>query len=398
MKKSFFILPLLTVLFFACTSSNDGKSEMLSVKADLDKAGALRASEYFEEVTYVPLETSDEFLIDYARKTVVSGNSLYVMCDKSVHVFSTETGKGKNSLSKLGNGPGEYKSLTDFIVGDANGNIELLDNRGKKILVYDSFGNLVRDWNVPAMAFSIFKKNSHHYCFYNGNMKSDVSSSRVMDYDVEVQEKIKEYFPIYDNLAEYFHLMDEKVFNMTQNGLYFHVSPIDTIYKYVDDKGFVPAFHLDFMNHAAPASFYEYKYRDIMEFSEAANKNEYVYALTNFAVNGVDDVLFSCRLGKTFYWTVCLNGKPENTANAWMDDFHFTGSMPLTYHNIAYCLDDEYLYFFISAEQLMDMCEEGLKDESMQTDLRLRFFIRKHGEGRSAAAERYIHRDLPCPP
>ena len=122
MKKSFFILPLLTVLFFACTSSNDGKSEMLSVKADLDKAGALRASEYFEEVTYVPLETSDEFLIDYARKTVVSGNSLYVMCDKSVHVFSTETGKGKNSLSKLGNGPGEYKSLTDFIVGDANGN------------------------------------------------------------------------------------------------------------------------------------------------------------------------------------------------------------------------------------------------------------------------------------
>ena len=279
MKKSLFILPLLTVLFFACTSSNDGKSEMLSVKADLDKAGALRASEYFEEVTYVPLETSDEFLIDYARKTVVSGNSLYVMCDKSVHVFSTETGKGKNSLSKLGNGPGEYKSLTDFIVGDANGNIELLDNRGKKILVYDSFGNLVRDWNVPAMAFSIFKKNSHHYCFYNGNMKSDVSSSRVMDYDVEVQEKIKEYFPIYDNLAEYFHLMDEKVFNMTLNGLYFHVSPIDTIYKYVDDKGFVPAFHLDFMNHAAPASFYEYKYRDIMEFSEAANKNEYVYAL-----------------------------------------------------------------------------------------------------------------------
>lgn len=367
MKKSFFILPLLTVLFFACTSSNDGKSEMLSVKADLDKAGALRASEYFEEVTYVPLETSDEFLIDYARKTVVSGNSLYVMCDKSVHVFSTETGKGKNSLSKLGNGPDEYKSLTDFIVGDANGNIELLDNRGKKILVYDSFGNLVHDWNVPAMAFSIFKKNSHHYCFYNGNMKSDVSSSRVMDYDVEVQEKIKEYFPIYDNLAEYFHLMDEKVFNMTLNGLYFHVSPIDTIYKYVDDKGFVPAFHLDFMNHAAPASFYEYKYRDIMEFSEAANKNEYVYALTNFAVNGVDDVLFSCRLGKTFYWTVCLNGKPENTANAWMDDFHFTGSMPLTYHNIAYCLDDEYLYFFISAEQLIDMCEEGLKDESMRT-------------------------------
>ena len=118
MKKYLLVLPLLVVLFFACTSPNDGKSEMLSVKADLDKAGVLRASEYFDEVTYVPLETSDEFLIDYAGKSVVSGNSLYVMCDKSVHVFSTETGEGKMSLSKLGNGPGEYKSLTDFIVGD----------------------------------------------------------------------------------------------------------------------------------------------------------------------------------------------------------------------------------------------------------------------------------------
>ena len=367
MKKYLLVLPLLVVLFFACTSPNDGKSEMLSVKADLDKAGVLRASEYFDEVTYVPLETSDEFLIDYAGKSVVSGNSLYVMCDKSVHVFSTETGEGKMSLSKLGNGPGEYKSLTDFIVGDTDGDIELLDNRGNKILVYDSSGNFVRDWNVPAMSWSFFKKGADQYCFYNGNMKSGVSSSRVMDYDVEAQKKIKEYFPIDDNLAEYFHLMGEKVFNMTRNGLYCHISPIDTIYKYADDKGFVPAFHLDFMNHAAPASFYESKYRDIMEFSEAANKNEYVYALTNFAVNGVDDVLFSCRLGQTFYWAVCLNGKPANTTNAWMDDFHFTSSMPLTYHNIVYCLDDEYLYFFISAEQLMDMCEEGTKDESIRT-------------------------------
>ena len=44
MKKSLFIVPLLAILFFACTPSNDGKSQMLSVKADLDNAGALRAS------------------------------------------------------------------------------------------------------------------------------------------------------------------------------------------------------------------------------------------------------------------------------------------------------------------------------------------------------------------
>lgn len=373
MKYNLLIISvLLLILFSSCasTGSSEGQFEVPSIKVALNNTQTLRLSDCFEEVSYIPLETSDDFLLGYIGKMLIEGNSIYFLSSKSVYSFDLNSGKGKMNLSKLGNGPGEYKSLFDFVIDKNAGNIELLDNNDKKIFVYDLKGNFQNSLSLPFMPFAFFKKTSSLYSFYNNNLKSEISSSKIVDYDVELQNKCNEYFPIDEKMAEYFFLGDEKVFNQSSKGFYCHISPIDTIYKYDEEKGFVPAFHLDFTDNAAPSAFYEKRYRDIMEFSEAANKNGYIYALSNFAVNGDDDVIFSYRLGKTFYWTLRLGMKSECTINALIDDFHFSEALPLSYQNSSYWLDDDYLYFLMTGEQFIHLCENGVKNDAMMALLR----------------------------
>lgn len=362
--KKYLLVSFLSLLFVSCTSdsSRNNDLQISSIKANLEKAQALQASDYFEDVSYIPLETSDDFLLSYIGKMSIIGNNIYLMSNKSVYTFNLNTGKGALRLSKLGSGANEYKSLFDFIVDDSTGNIEILDNNAKKVIAYSPEGNYLYSLDLPFMPFSFFKHSADTYSFYNSNLESDYSSFKIVNYNVKNQAKNDEYFPIDKNMAEYFFLGDEKIFYKSSTGLYVHISPTDTIYEYRKNGEFVPSIHLDFLNHSAPASFYEKKFRDIMEFSEAATHNGYIYALSNFAVNK-KDVIFSYRWEKSFYWTLRLGTNTERTVKEWKDDFHFTKPTALNYHNSAYWLDDDYFYFLITGEQFLGLHAKDIKKE-----------------------------------
>lgn len=362
-------LTLLSAIALSCTSSksSDDFEEILSIKATVNNSQTLLASDYFDEISYVPLETSDDYLLGYVGRMIVENNSIYLMSGKSIYVFDLNTGKGTLNLSKLGNASGEYKSLFDFIVDKKSGNLELLDNNDRKIYIYDSEGNFLSTHNLPFMPFSFYKKEQNMYSFYNSNLESKISSAKIVEYDLEHQEKGREYFPINKKMAEYFFLGDEKIFDYSSKGVYCHISPVDTIYKYEEDLGFIPVLHLDFGKNAPPPSFYKNRYADIMEFSEAAKKNDYIYALSNFALNGQDDILFSYRLGKTFFWTLRFGKNEECTIDALHDDFNFAKAYHLTYHNSIYSLDDDYLYFLISSEQFVNLLDDGTKTPVVET-------------------------------
>lgn len=108
-------LTLLSAIALSCTSSksSDDFEEILSIKATVNNSQTLLASDYFDEISYVPLETSDDYLLGYVGRMIVENNSIYLMSGKSIYVFDLNTGKGTLNLSKLGNASGEYKSLFD---------------------------------------------------------------------------------------------------------------------------------------------------------------------------------------------------------------------------------------------------------------------------------------------
>lgn len=111
---------------------------------DLDETAASPSPFKVDIVRMIPLETTNESIIDAIKKVVFKNNRLYIQ-DRSSHklqIFSID-GKYIGSLSRQGKGPGEYIRLTDFDVD--NDYIYVLSADNKKIIQYscDDFNKSV---------------------------------------------------------------------------------------------------------------------------------------------------------------------------------------------------------------------------------------------------------------
>jgi hypothetical protein len=97
-------------------------------------------------IQYIPLETSEECLIGYADKTLIWNNRIYVADftnAMALFVFDMN-GKFLFKIAKRGQGPGEYIKLHDFDI-QVNGDIYMLDQHTKKILIYDPEGEYLHE-------------------------------------------------------------------------------------------------------------------------------------------------------------------------------------------------------------------------------------------------------------
>lgn len=114
-------LSCLTVctILLACSSPSEKsvRSAASVIPVDLEHAGALQASQWFDTIMYVPLETSDSFLFSNISHLKVSHDqNIYFISDKSFFLFDGHTGKGKLKISRLGTGPDGYASLFDSYI------------------------------------------------------------------------------------------------------------------------------------------------------------------------------------------------------------------------------------------------------------------------------------------
>ena len=102
---------------------------------------------------------------------------------------------------------------------------------------------------------------------------------------------------------------------------------------------------LDFGKYKAPDAFYASNFRDIMEFVEAANKNNYVFEIPNFSVNE-NMLAVACMKDGALYTTFNLKASNQNiTYSSFYDDFNFTKPLALDGKNMSFFLDDKYFYF-----------------------------------------------------
>lgn len=120
MKKEICLscLTVCTILLACSTPSEKSVRSAASViPVDLEHAGALQASQWFDTIMYVPLETSDSFLFSNISHLKVSRDqNIYFISDKSFFLFDGHTGKGKLKISRLGTGPDGYASLFDSYI------------------------------------------------------------------------------------------------------------------------------------------------------------------------------------------------------------------------------------------------------------------------------------------
>ena len=365
MQKIF--IALLLLLLAACSSTKQEAGQTLLLGEEpisLDETARLVASELFDTVTYVPLETNDSCLLGYLEHPKLASRGIHFISDRSFYLYDPDTGKCLLKISRQGNGPEEYRSLSDALVDARSGHVELLDNNQKQILVYDSVGDFLHAFPLPFMPFGFIKTGENDYWFYNNNQITDFSRSKVVHYDVKSGEKLGEFFPIDPHLANFFHIMDANNFTATDEGAYYMASPSDTIYRLGDDV--TPAYVLGLDNYKAPESFWQANYENIMDFVTKAKGRDYVYSMANFSLND-NAVMVAFMRGEQLYWSFSyLSEKEVHTAHDVHDDFHFTKGFELSSESIPFVMDKDYLYGFLPAGQFMEWCRKYAKTPDMQ--------------------------------
>lgn len=343
-------------LFFSCSSSKKEKNgEEESIVVEIANDSHLFFSKVFEQVDYIPLETTDSALVGVVERFRVFDDKVCLLCDKSMLLFDSRTGRSHLNLSKLGNAPGEYKSLYDMYVDKETGIMELLDRSDRKLYKYSLDGTFIETMELPSMPFSFIPDKEAFYWLYNNNWPTEEVKSKLLLFDAVNKKVCGEYFPIDSHLANYYFVVEGNNFVRRGDETLFYFSPSEKIYSLRGKEAPVPVYSVDFGRHAVPEEFYERNFADIMELSAEATKRGYIYFVNNFAANN-DYVQLSFFSEEKPFWSIYLIREGITyTGHLLQDDINSLKAFEASNLNTLFSIEGDYLYFLISPDQFLEM-------------------------------------------
>ena len=106
----------------------------------------IKMSEFVDSIKFIILEETKESLIKYPNKIFFTPEQIMVVDrDLGTIFFFDRNGKYLSKISKRGQGPGEYVSLSYCMFDEQKQQLIVYDNHVNKMLFYDFSGNLIRE-------------------------------------------------------------------------------------------------------------------------------------------------------------------------------------------------------------------------------------------------------------
>ena len=117
MKKQFILVPLFIIF---CQYSNIfcQKLPVLDLSAAIEHPASITLSDFVESITYIPLKTSDDALVDQYPRIYVTKDYIINVKTKRCLLFDRKNGSFIREIGSNGRGPGEYQSTLGFFNED----------------------------------------------------------------------------------------------------------------------------------------------------------------------------------------------------------------------------------------------------------------------------------------
>ncbi len=233
-------------------------------------------STIIDTVKFVKLELSEKSIIGNINKVVIYNDLIYILDNQtySIFVFNLE-GKFIFKISKVGNGPGEYKRLDFFDIDNKNDQIVLTDLLGYWILRYDLIGNYISRKKIPFWlegVAPVSEKGYIVYANYRDNKRIFEQEYNILYLD-STMKITKAYFPY--NSSDFYN--PRILFSTPQYGSFYtynkkryFFSPYKTQVYQVADEGLIPKYSFDFDGKNFNEEYLDQKTRlkDYMDFGD----------------------------------------------------------------------------------------------------------------------------------
>ncbi len=239
---------------FVSDSENLDKSlGVVEIMADGDYPEKTINLEDIADVRYVPLETTDQSLIQGINKMATSDDKI-IICDlgqNTIFIFDKD-GHFINSINKQGPGPQDYSLIHNFAVDFQKEEIYICDYQLKyRILTYSFGGDFIRESKLdqkiwPSILYNYDENHLIAYDTYNMDSGEEVSkqpyslinkgNGQVSPLPLIIENRKSNCVTISegDNLLSVAADIDPMI--KTDDGVVISDFALDTIYKYTDHK------------------------------------------------------------------------------------------------------------------------------------------------------------------
>lgn len=149
-------LVLSFILSLSCTNTTENKS---TIKVDINQRDDISLAKMFTKIELIPLETTEESIIKSIGGVKYSNKQFYILdfSTSSIFIFD-DNGNYLSKIDNHGNGPYEYKNISDFIIN--KNQIELLDPINQSISKYTTNGVFVEKLKLPTLSQGTYKSMS----------------------------------------------------------------------------------------------------------------------------------------------------------------------------------------------------------------------------------------------
>jgi hypothetical protein len=244
--KQILILLLAAVVFFAC------KHREAALNPDIDIIDArteLResATNLFEQINVVALETTDSSLVGlYIKRTEIWNNKIFVVNALQSHtniLCFDLSGKFLFKIDRMGQGPGEYTHLGDFIIDKHRDHLVTLNSPG--FMHFDLQGNFLYKVTPNDSYYVrnfIYLNDSTYLAYNDGGVETGVPKGTTL---LHLDPKTM-------NVRDKSNRIDEYLYNMGDNHLSINnnrtlcISYNDSIYEIFDTCNVQVAYFIDY--------------------------------------------------------------------------------------------------------------------------------------------------------
>jgi hypothetical protein len=299
--------------------------KITSIKVDLTIASSLKYSEIFSQIDYKLLEAPDGIIVGKTDKLIEAENLFFLKSNGKIFIFR-KNGRFLSKVDQQGEGPNQYRAITDFIVDTLTHRIEILDNRSFSVFEFDFNGKFSNTWKHGILSFQFYKISQDKYLFYADKELSASYNGRFLLYD-RAKEKVTSYYlPIDRRRIKYEGFLDVNNFFSAQDEVLISCSGNDNIFSFRSGK-IRPKYIFDFGVNSVPDDFYDKKLESVVEFNNGRIKNEFAGLYYNSF--GENDSILVAQIvkAKTVYY-LWLNKKNKNyrLINRFVDDLVFKGT------------------------------------------------------------------------
>lgn len=298
MSLRFFVYVVSLILcFISCQTSQE--SEMKGIPVVMNTNASIE--DFLVKMDMICLETNENCLLGSITKICVDEECYYLKDEfkRSVFLFA-KSGDYISKISQYGSGPNEYLEVSDFEV--KNGQIFILSNPNKKILVFDKMGECLKtirlnDW------YHHLAVEEDRILLHSGKSNDQYYNIIAIDYNGNVLDK---YLPFEKNNNFRY---NESPFKNEDNGNYLLTFPYDgrivslsdgkCMYKYKIDFEAKVTFSdkdLDKLTYEEirKRSLYKNCMKRINSVSEL--NEDYLYVVTTAYYNGEGERQALCKI------------------------------------------------------------------------------------------------------